>query len=153
MVQPDPVLEHWGKKSFKGQLLSLSDMLPFSLSIYLLQVQFSLCFSCLMLENLFFSLRSHDFYFPWRWHLKAQPGCLCINCCWNVSDATALECALPLVHTLACHCLRLSISMHTPKHKFALSDPAASHPWKWLWNWNSSVSPWLLSSLAAFAVK
>lgn len=53
-----PSLEHWGKKKVLGQLLSLSDMLPFPLSIYLLQVQFSLCFSCLALESAFF------FFFP-----------------------------------------------------------------------------------------
>ena len=80
MVQPDPVLATGGKKNVLGHHLSLSDMLLFALSIYLLQV--SLCFSCLAF--FFFFWEAMIFTFPGEWHLE--------NTVWVLLCSLLLEC-------------------------------------------------------------
>ena len=149
VVQPDPVLAIGGKKNVLGHHLSLSDMLLFALSIYLLQV--SLCFSCLAF--FFFFLRSHDFYFPWRVAFRKHSLGAPVLTAAGMLVMPQLLSVHCLLHTLTRHCLRLSISMHTPKLKFTLSDPAPSHPLEVAFAIEAVQLPLDSSPLAAFAVK
>ena len=123
----------WEKKKTKqnllGQLLSLSDILPFSLSIYLLQVQFVFFLPSLGICFFFFFSERPCFLFPLEMAFrKPSLGLTCsllLDCGWHDS---------PCVCTASCTHLRVTVSgrpslcTHTPKHKFTLTDRAPGHP-------------------------
>lgn len=129
MVQPDPVWNIGEKKSFRPALESFRHATFFFEHLFTPgSVQFVFFLPRLRILFFFFSLRSHDFYFPWRVAFRKHSLGAYVLTAAGMSVMPQLLSVHCLLYTLACHCLRLSISMHTPKHKFALSDPAASHP-------------------------
>ena len=157
MVQPDPVVD-FGKK--KKQTKPFRPALEsFRHPTFFFEHLFTPGSACVFLAepwnlSFFFFPRGHAFYFPWKWRLENPVWGSRAHCCWTVGDTTAPECALPPAHTY----VSLSQVAHLYAHTH-LSTNSRSQielqvtPRSGFRNGNSSVSPWLLSPLAAFSVK